>query len=376
MSAAKTVIHNAQALVGGQLVANSWISFSETINAIGTGDGWNEHSAGATVIDAEGQVLSPGLIDTHVHGGGGFAAEEGQAAMQGLIDFHKSQGTTSLILSLVSNPLNKMIELLKDAKKVAAAETALIGVHLEGPFLSHTHKGAHNPDALQQPTVESLQNLIAAGGGLVKSITLAPELFNQECIKVLVDAGVTICVGHTNADFDIATRAFESYAKVLTHAFNGMKGIHHRAPGPVVAALNTNGVWLELIADGVHVDKSVTTVLKPEKVILVTDAMAAAGQADGSYMLGALPVKVEGGIARTVNQDGSAGSIAGSTLTMPKAVANYASWAGSAAAALNAATANPASAYNLAGLGVLEVGAKANLILWSTQLSPQQIFSA
>lgn len=369
MSAAKTVIFNARVLLDGELQPNSWLVFEKTIFATGQGQSWEAHIEGAKVIDADNQIVSAGLIDTHVHGGGGFAAEDGEAGMRGLINFHKSQGTANLIMSLVSNPLPEMLKLIDMAKKVALTEPALIGVHLEGPFLSAKHKGAHDPSALALPTVEALQNLIAVGGGLVKSITMAPELFSSECIEVLTKAHVVICVGHTDADFDTASEAFATYATVLTHAFNGMNPIHHRAPGPVVAAMNTKGAWLELIADGVHVDESVGKIIEPDKLILVTDAMIATGQPDGDYTLGALPVTVQQGIART-----KSGSIAGSTLTMPVAVANYARWVGSPQAALMAATANPAKAYGLVGIGSLKVGNKAQVILWAPELVPQQIW--
>lgn len=378
MSAAKTLIHSARGLVAGRLVDHSWVLFSNLSNrieAVGVGDDWQALAADSgvsaeSVIDAAGGLLSPGLIDTHVHGGGGFAAEGGRVAMQGLIDFHRTQGTTSLILSLVSNPIEQMKSLIAEAVAVAKDNPGLIGLHLEGPFLSHSHKGAHNPDALVLPTVSVLQDLLEVSEGLIKSITIAPELFDEDCVRVLVDAGVVICVGHTDADYAAAKVAFRDYARVLTHAFNGMRGIHHREPGPVTAALEADGAWLELIADGVHVAPSVARLISAQKLILVTDAMAAAGQPDGDYTLGALPVRVVDGIART-----ESGSIAGSTLTMPRAVKNYADWSGDVAAALTAATEHPAKAYGLTDRGEIAVGKRADLILWSSDLVPERIWS-
>lgn len=370
MSVAKTLVHNARALIKGEFVDESWVLFSDTIEALGAGSTWHEHAAGAQVVDAENLMLTPGLIDTHVHGGGGFAAEDGTTGIEGLIDFHKSHGTTSLIVSLISNGLNQMEDLLRQAVQVAKHEPALLGIHLEGPFLSPTHKGAHNPVALVIPTAENLKSLISAGGGIIRSITLAPELFSNECLEILLKANVKICVGHTNADFELASKAFQNYSSILTHAFNGMNPIHHRAPGPVIAAIETDGTWMELIADGVHVDQSVATLLPPNKVILVTDAMAAAGQPDGDYKLGDLDVSVQNGVAKT-----NSGSIAGSTLTLERAVSNYSTWINSAAVAIGAATAHPALAYGLDSLGVIQSGRKANLVLWSEAFEVEKIWT-
>jgi N-acetylglucosamine-6-phosphate deacetylase len=369
LSADKTLIHNANALIAGEFRSKSWVLFSDRIEAIGVGPTWSEHASGAAVLDAENKLLTPGLIDTHVHGGGGFSAEDGADGIRGLIAFHKKQGTTSFIVSLVTNELGVMEQILRDAAEVAEIEPALVGIHLEGPFLSHTHKGAHNPLALLSPTPESLQKLIAAGRGVVKSITIAPELFNQECLDVLLRANIKICVGHTDADLDLASEAFGTYSKILTHAFNGMRPIHHRAPGPVIAAIETVGTWLELIADGVHVDRRVAKLLPSESVILVTDAMSAAGQPDGEYHLGQMDVAVQEGVAKT-----KSGSIAGSTLTLARAVANYSQWANSEVAAFTAATANPAAAYDLADRGAIEVGKKAHLVLWSDSIDVVRVW--
>jgi N-acetylglucosamine-6-phosphate deacetylase len=365
LSADKTLIHNANALVAGEFRENSWVLFSDKIEAIGVGPSWSEHVAGADLIDAENQMLTPGLIDTHVHGGGGFSAEGGAAGIRGLIAFHKKHGTSSFIVSLVSNELALMEKLLSEAAAVAIEEPALLGIHLEGPFLSHSHKGAHNPLALAVPTPETLRALIAAGRGVVQSMTIAPELFSQECLAVLQSANVKICVGHTDADYGVASDAFRSYSSILTHAFNGMNPIHHRAPGPVIAAIESAGTWMELIADGVHVDSKVAKILPSKRVILVTDAMVAAGQPDGEYHLGELEVDVQDGVAKT-----KSGSIAGSTLTLAKAVSNYSMWVNSREAAFTAATANPAAAYGLSDRGVIEIGKKANLTLWSDSFQP------
>jgi N-acetylglucosamine-6-phosphate deacetylase len=369
LSVDKKLVHSANAFIKGQFIPDSWILFSDQIEKVGVGSTWTEHVGDARIIDAENRTLTPGLIDTHVHGGGGFSAEEGTDGIQGLIDFHKSQGTTSLIVSFVSNPLEKLEELLKQAVAVAKREPSLIGIHLEGPFLSHSHKGAHNPSALQIPTVASLERLIHSGGGLVKSMTIAPELFSEECLAVLSEAGVKICIGHTDADFDQTAEAFENYASVLTHAFNGMNPIHHRAPGPVVAAIESENAWIELIADGVHVNQNVAKLLPSKKLILVTDAMEAAGRPDGEYKLGEMSVVVKDAVAKT-----ESGSIAGSTLTLARAVSNYGNWVGSIETGLAAATLHPALAYGLHNLGSIDIGMKASLVLWADPLNPQTIW--
>lgn len=371
MSADKTLIHNANALVAGEFREDSWVLFSDKIEAIGVGPSWSEHVTGADVFDAENQKLTPGLIDTHVHGGGGFSAEGCAAGIRGLIAFHKKHGTSSFIVSLISNELALMEKLLSDAADVAIEEPALLGIHLEGPFLSHSHKGAHNPLVLAVPTPEILRSLIAAGRGVVKSMTIAPELFSQECLDVLQSANVKICVGHTDADYASASEAFSSYSSILTHAFNGMNPIHHRAPGPVIAAIENEGTWLELIADGVHVDSKVAKILPSKRVILVTDAMVAAGQPDGEYHLGELEVDVQDGVAKT-----KSGSIAGSTLTLARAVINYSHWVNSEVAAFTAATANPAAAYDLTDRGAIELGKKAHLVLWSDSIDVIRVWPA
>ena len=224
---------------------------------------------------------------------------------------------------------------------------------------------------LKFPTPETLRGLIAAGRGVVKSMTIAPELFSQECLDVLQSANVKICVGHTNADYAAASEAFSSYSSILTHAFNGMNPIHHRAPGPVIAAIENEGTWLELIADGFHVDSKVAKILPSKRVILVTDAMVAAGQPDGEYHLGELEVDVQDGVAKT-----KSGSIAGSTLTLARAVINYSQWGNSEVAAFTAATANPAAAYDLTDRGAIELGKKAHLVLWSDSIDVIRVWPA
>lgn len=365
LSAPKTLIHSARLFDGETTVENGWLLFDETVLASGTGEDWQQQTA-IRIIDAKGALISPGLIDSHTHGANGFAVEDGAEAMRQILDFEEQHGSRSVILSLVSNSIDELCHSLVQANAVAKFDNRLLGIHLEGPFLSHSHKGAHNPEILQVPTVDAVARLLSSGNGLVRSITLAPELTSEHIVKMLLEAGVKICVGHTDADYQVASQAFADGATVLTHAFNGMRSIHHREPGPVLAAIDSPNVWLELIADGVHVAPTVARLLPSDKLILVTDAMAAAGKGDGNYSLGALEVDVVAGVARV-----KTGSIAGSTLTIDAAVRNYAEWSGSLDSALRAATSNVAKAYGLVGFGSLALGAKADVLIWDSQLSPK-----
>lgn len=314
----------------------------------------------ALVISSVPGYLTPGLIDTHVHGGGGFSADQSGSDMISVIDFHQKFGVRSTFLSLVSAPVEELVSSIKQAASLKGHDHRFLGLHLEGPFLAHSHKGAHDPGVLHSPSDSELQILLGAGAGIVRSMTVAPELLSHSQVAMLIEAGIEPCLGHTSADFDIAARHFATGAKVLTHAFNGMKGIHHRDPGPVMAAQQNQAVFSELIADGVHVAPEVAKILDPTRVILITDAMSAAGLADGNYYLGALAVEVIQGVART-----KSGSLAGSTLTLNVAVKNFASWTGSAELAFKAAITNPAQAYNLKVSGL---SASDRPLIWSQDL--------
>lgn len=328
-------IFNLNLFDGEKLIPESWVIIDESIIEFGVKDGWKKH--GHTAEDGLGGYLTPKLIDTHVHGGNGNSNDDGAEAMSGTIAYHSSQGVGKTLLSLISAPVASMVELIVKAHDLDNAN--FLGLHLEGPFISELFKGAHDPSVLHAPTDKELDDIIQASQGLVKSMTVAPELISTEQLGRLMDNGIEPCFGHSSADYEATKNFFALGPKIMTHAFNGMAGIHHRAPGPVPAALEAN-IFTELIADGVHVAPSASRLLKPESVILVTDAMAATGLSDGRYYLGSMAVTVQDSIART---DG--GSIAGSTLVLKTAVKNYATWTANPLAALRAAITNPALAY-------------------------------
>ena len=366
MSAEKYLIHSVSIFSSGELVKDQWVLFDSKVLAIGSGNTWKELAEQAQVVDGSTKILSPALFDTHVHGGGGDSADKSQTGMQTTLDFHASHGTGLSFLSLISAPIADLEEQIGWAHQIASNNPSFLGLHLEGPFISQHHKGAHDPSVLRAPQNQDWASLLAAANGMIRSVTVAAELITPEQLEMLIDAKVTVCLGHTAADYQMAKSFFEQGAKVLTHAFNGMKGIHHRDPGPIPAALENHAVFTELIADGVHVEPAAARLLDPSRVILITDAMAATGMPDGNYQLGSMPVTVSSGIART-----ESGSLAGSTLTLEVAVKNYAAWIHSPTAALTAAISNPAQAYGISE-PVVESGAPAKLLLWSAGLQLEQ----
>ncbi|WP_348788601.1 N-acetylglucosamine-6-phosphate deacetylase [Leifsonia sp. NPDC080035] len=319
------VVHDARKVDADGLVDEFWlVADGGTITGTGTGIGWREAAQvpGREVVDAHGHWLTPGFIDLHCHGGGGHPYDDGPDQMLAALATHRSHGTTRALVSHVANPLASLRESLGIVADLAAVDPLILGSHLEGPFLAPERRGAHDAAFLREPGPEMVEELIGAARGTLRTTTIAPELPNAlETIGVLIEAGVVVGVGHTAADYEQAARAFEVGARLLVHAFNAMNGIHHRAPGPVMAAIENPEVTLELILDGLHVHPSVARLLfheAPGRVSLVTDAMAAAGASDGDYRLGGLNVTVKDGLAVLSGTS----TIAGSTLTQDVALRN------------------------------------------------------
>jgi N-acetylglucosamine-6-phosphate deacetylase len=269
----------------------------------------------------------PGFVDIHTHGGGGHdvgSADPDDAAQ--VAAFARRQGVTSMVASLVTAQLSRLVERLQVLGPLVDSG-AIAGIHLEGPFLSAGKRGAHDPELLRAPDPESVDRLLEAADGRLSMVTIAPELpGGLDAVRRFVENGVTVAIGHTEADAEIVAAAVEAGARVATHLFNAMPSIHHRRPGPIPVLLNDPRITVELIMDGVHVHPQVlqmaVSAAGADRVAMITDAMVATGMNDGDYRLGDLAVTVDHGVARLQTEDGTLGSIAGSTLTMRQAFAN------------------------------------------------------
>ncbi len=312
------LFHGARKLDANGQVDDFWMLVDgTTIAATGSGP---RHPDATELVDVDGRWFVPGFIDLHAHGGGGHSYDDGPEEIAGALATHRAHGTTRSVLSLVANPVAYLRESLSLIADLAESDPLVLGSHLEGPFLAAGRHGAHNPEFLIDPSPYDVEELIGAARGTLRQLTIAPELPGAlEAIDVLVENGVTVAIGHTEATFEVARQAFDRGARLLTHVFNAMPGIHHRAPGPVVAAFEDKRVTIELILDGQHVHPEVAAMVfasAPGRVALVTDAMAAAGASDGDYRLGSLNVTVRGGLALLSGTS----TIAGSTLTQDAAL--------------------------------------------------------
>ncbi|HSN44306.1 MAG TPA: N-acetylglucosamine-6-phosphate deacetylase [Propionibacteriaceae bacterium] len=321
---------------------------------------------GAELLDG---VLMPGYVDTHSHGaaGGGFASPDPEA-VQRAIDHHRFHGTTTQFASTVTESIDDLVEQVRRLKAVVESGE-LRGIHLEGPFLALERKGAHDPALLRDPAPDDVARLIEAGGDALTMVTLAPEReHGLEAVRAFRAAGVEPAFGHSDADDAQVREAIDAGASVVTHLFNAMRGIHHRLPGPIPWLLTDPRVMVELICDGTHLAPDVVrlavTTATPSRVALVTDAMSATGQPDGDYELGTLNVSVRSGVARIRADDGTLGVIAGSTLTMDRAVEFLVNQVGcSLVEASMMASTTPARWHGLTDVGELEPGRRADLCL-------------
>ncbi len=317
-----TVLAGARIVTPSGVLDPGWVEVSgERISRVGAG----RPDAGAgdvDVVELDGGWLVPGFIDIHVHGGGGHDFTKSATAMAAGVEFHLSHGTTRGLVSLMTAPVDALCEQLSWVGPLSGRpdprKGRIIGAHLEGPFLSHLRCGAQNAEHLAGADRQVLAKLLEAGQGWVRQVTIAPELPGAlDLIRDLVDADVIAAIGHTDAEYAQAAAAFEAGASHMTHAFNAMRAMNHRAPGPVPAAFDA-GATLELINDGVHVHDAVSRVLArgaANDLVFITDAISATGVGDGTYELGDQPVLVRNGAARLA----SSGKLAGSTLTMDEA---------------------------------------------------------
>lgn len=276
-----------------------------------------------------GEIVAPGLVDTHIHGYAGkdiMNAEEGalNVISKGLLEC----GVTSFLPTTLTDSKEKTDAALKrvaaEYKDVEGAKVR--GIFLEGPFFTEKYKGAQNPAYMSDPKVDYLKEWIEISDGLVNKIAIAPEREGaSDFIKKANAMGVRVALGHSDASFEQAVAAVDAGANIFVHTYNGMSGLHHREPGMVGAAMSTDAIS-ELICDGHHVNPNAANILMNakgrDKIALITDCMSAGGMADGDYMLGEFPVRVEGGTARL--KEG--GSLAGSILKLKEAVKNVVDW--------------------------------------------------
>lgn len=322
------------------------------------------HGKSADAIELSGSLI-PGFVDIHCHGGGGF---DNSVDTRGA-EFHLKHGTTTMLASFVSEPIDSILN------KLAKLEFApnVVGVHLEGPYLSHEHCGAHKTDYLTVPKREDLEKIVATQK--VRHITIAPEIAGAiDAITFLAENGVVAAIGHSAASSDVVKQAVDNGATVVTHLYNGMKKDYNDSQTLAGHALQEKRLGLEMILDGVHVPMNIAQDFMARannRLIGITDAAPFAGKTDGEYALGELPVTVVDGIARLKSN----GSLAGSTLTMDKAFSNAIHILGmNPIDAIAMYCTRPAAFLGEHEVGDIAVGKQANFLVMDESWQLQQVY--
>ena len=324
--------------------------------------------------DARSLTAVPGFIDVHIHGAGGHDVMEGtEAALRAVTSTVARHGTTSLVATTVTasaqqtcQAISGITRWINESASSLPAEPAaqILGIHLEGPFISAARRGVHPPEWIVLPSIELLRKFLASANGNVRILTMAPELAGaQELAAAAREAGIVVSLGHTDATYAQAMAVIDRGASHAAHAFNAMRPFDHRETGVLGAVLTIPAVTAELIADGVHVDAAAMRLLLaakgPQGVILVSDGTSATGMPDGIYRLGTFDVSVSGGVCRSAE-----GKLAGSTLTLDRALRNMLALQVPFTDALAMLTTNPARLLGVSKRkGTLAAGADADLVL-------------
>ena len=353
------IIQASSAVVDGQLRGTTWIEVSENlIRSINSG----VHPAPDQIVD--GTVI-PGFVDIHCHGGGGkYFSALTPCEIHSVVETHRGHGTTSLFASLVTEPIDVLTTQIERLKPFVESGQ-IAGIHLEGPYLSHARCGAHDPALLVHPELSEIKELLAVADGALSMITIAPELPGAiAAITHLTAAGITVALGHTDGDFGNAAAGTNAGATVITHFMNAMdKGLNESSFASFVIA--DERLTVELILDGHHVPYKTAKEIYAtigNRLIFVTDAMAAAGATDGNYTIGKMPVIVKDSVARLESN----GALAGSTLTMDAVFLNAITQLDlSVAEAVAATSTRAAKTMGLNDRGEIAVGKRADLLSYN-----------
>jgi N-acetylglucosamine-6-phosphate deacetylase len=317
-------------LLGGALVGPVMLTITDgRISAVEPGGSPSGRDA---VIDASDSIVVPGLIDVHTHGGGGAQVIDGVVDdLDRLASFYAAHGVTGY-LATIGGSMSHILAGLRSVRayldRPPGRGARCLGVHLEGPFISPSALGAFRPDSVQPPDPAVFAEILDASGGHLRRMTIAPEVDGADAvIDLALRNGVACSVGHSVATTEEVSRAVDAGVRSVTHMFNGMAPFHHRRPGLVGAALTDSRLVTEVIADGIHIHPTALRLLAQTKgtarMALVSDSIAATGLPDGDYHFEDLDISVTDGAARLAD-----GTLAGSTLTLDRAVSNFARWAG------------------------------------------------
>ncbi|WP_350344082.1 N-acetylglucosamine-6-phosphate deacetylase [Proteinivorax tanatarense] len=376
----KTIIKNAKVIAPHEVIDGSSVVIEEG-KIVDVLDSTSKLSKkDHSVIDAQGKYLSPGFIDIHNHGNSGYDFMDSTfEAIEKIAEFHLKNGVTGFLATTITASKEETINALKNVKDYinnvqkdkAKIQSELLGVYLEGPYFSQKKKGAQPLKHIKNPDVNELKELVTISGNSIKVVALAPELQGaSKVLGYLEKQGIAPFAGHTDGSFEEIKKAIFHGLVGTTHLFNGMRGFSHREPGAVGAVLIDERVMCELICDGIHVHPGAMELaykLKgKEGLILVSDAMMAAGLPEGEYQLGGQKVFVKGKAARLEND-----SLAGSTLTLNKAVYNMINMVGiPVCEAVRMATLNPAQMIGVSrDKGSIEAGKDADLIIFDDEIN-------
>ena len=379
-----TLLHVGRALTPTTEVHDAGILIREgVIEAIGPREGITLPSAAQEIREPDSLAV-PGFLDVHIHGAGGHDVMEATSAALGAVTRRVAEfGTTSLLATTVTASPEDTCRAAEGIAKyitrqyaVPEAHAEVVGIHFEGPFISKERRGVHPPKWIQAPSAELLERFLHAAAGNARLMTIAPEVLGAApCMEAAQKAGVVVSMGHTDANYEQARFAISRGARSATHMYNAMRPFSHRDPGVIGAVLTSPEINAELIADGVHVEEGAMKLLLQakgtERVILVSDGLSATGMPDGKYMLGDFEVTVSNGVCRNAD-----GVLAGSTLTLDRALRNIVNLGVALPSAVRMLTLNPASLLGIEfKKGSLRVGADADVVLLDGGLRVTQVWA-